>query len=208
MPPSVDQLILKIVHDISVPGVQVIDVPKIISQDSIPHRAVLRVPQLVEQLVDVPVPRWVTLARGRETAGQAWSRIWEPTGSTEAGHTAHPVDHPGRIHRQPRAVSKYWAGLGRTASSHWWTFLLATETGFAVPQTQCIDGVVVLPVEVVHTGRTVWKTVEISVVVGNVPVIMQRQFWQSFWYMSEMPQIQFIDRVLRSVARQRRAFTV
>ena len=35
---------------------QVIDVPKITSQDLIPQRAVLRVPQMAEQLVDKPVP--------------------------------------------------------------------------------------------------------------------------------------------------------
>ena len=52
------------------------------------------------------------------------------------------------------------------------------------------------------------KTVEIPVVVGNVPVTMQRQFQQSSWYMSEVRQIQFIDRVLFPVAHQRRAFTV
>ena len=39
--------------DISVTE-QVFDVPKISSQDYIPQRAVLRVPQLVEQLVEVP----------------------------------------------------------------------------------------------------------------------------------------------------------
>ena len=44
--------VLKII-DISVPE-QVVDVPKIIFQDNIPQRAVLRVPQLPEQLVDVP----------------------------------------------------------------------------------------------------------------------------------------------------------
>ena len=37
------------------PG-QLIDVPKITSQDVIPQRAVLRVPQMAEQLVDEPMP--------------------------------------------------------------------------------------------------------------------------------------------------------
>ena len=45
-------------------------------------------------------------------------------------------------------------------------------------------------------------------VVGDVPVIMQRQFQQSLCCMSEVPQIQFIDRVLRAVAQQRQDFTV
>ena len=35
---------------------QVVDMPKITSQDVIPQRAVLRVPQMAEQLVDEPVP--------------------------------------------------------------------------------------------------------------------------------------------------------
>ena len=46
---------------------------------------------------------------------------------------------------RPWAGYKYLAGLRRTASTRWWTFLLATETGSAVPQTQFIDRVVVLP---------------------------------------------------------------
>ena len=51
-----------------------------------------------------------------------------------------------RVRRRLGAGYKYPAGLRRTASSHWRTFLLATETGFAVSQTQFIDRVVVLPV--------------------------------------------------------------
>ena len=43
---------------------------------------------------------------------------------------------------------------------------------------------------------------------GYVPVLMQQQFQQSFWCMSEVPQIQFIDRVLFAVAQQRQVFTV
>ena len=48
--------------------------------------------------------------------------------------------------RRQGARYKYPAGMRRTASSHWRRFLLATETGVAVPQTQFIDRVVVLPV--------------------------------------------------------------
>ena len=50
VPQTVDQLmeVLKIL-DISSPVEQVTDVPEISSQDNIPQRAVLRVPQLVEQ---------------------------------------------------------------------------------------------------------------------------------------------------------------
>ena len=43
--------------------------PKI-SQDSIPQRRVLSEPQLVEQLVDVPVPEMVILAHG--SSGGCW----------------------------------------------------------------------------------------------------------------------------------------
>ena len=61
MPQSVDQRVdvLKII-DLSSPVQQIIDVPKIISQDNIPQRAVLRVPQLA----DVPVPRVINHERG------------------------------------------------------------------------------------------------------------------------------------------------
>ena len=55
---------------------QVIDVPKIIVQDPIAQRAVLRAPQLVEQLVDVPLPRRVTLAGGKDGVGHPWSQAW------------------------------------------------------------------------------------------------------------------------------------
>ena len=64
---------------------------------------------------------------------------------------------------------KYPAGLRRTASPHWWTFLLAIETGSAVPQTQFIDRAVVL--QGVLRGRTqsanCADTAVILVVVGK-----------------------------------------
>ena len=56
VPQPVDQLVeVSRLIDTVVPE-QVIDVPKITSQDAIPQRAVLRVPQLAEQLVDELVP--------------------------------------------------------------------------------------------------------------------------------------------------------
>ena len=79
---SGDQLVgvLKF-FDISVPE-QVIDVPKIISQDSTPPRAVLREPQLMEQLVEVPVLSFhecaVEAARG---ITQVLARVWDAAGS-------------------------------------------------------------------------------------------------------------------------------
>ena len=66
---------------------QVIDVPKITSHDIILQRAVLPVPQMVEQLSDVPVPsprdcvREVVLARWRDTAGREWWQCVGPQGS-------------------------------------------------------------------------------------------------------------------------------
>ena len=81
---------------------QVIEVPKVTLQDVVPQRAVLRVPQLAEQLVDMPVPESVILAHGRCDLGVKWCQI-----ATQGGRW------PGGLHRQPRAVCKYWAGLRR-----------------------------------------------------------------------------------------------
>ena len=53
----------------------VIEVPKIILLDYAPLRAVPGEPQLVEQLVDVPVPVWTELTRDRDVAGRVWCRI-------------------------------------------------------------------------------------------------------------------------------------
>ena len=56
MPQTVDQLVEVLrPFDTLVPE-QVFDVPKITSRDAIPQRAVLRVPQMAEQLVEEPVP--------------------------------------------------------------------------------------------------------------------------------------------------------
>ena len=55
---------------------QVIEVPKMIL-DQAPQRSSLRDPQLVEQLVDVPVPRSVILARGTDVAGNIWCQVTE-----------------------------------------------------------------------------------------------------------------------------------
>ena len=90
VPQTVVQLVdvLKII-DIPVPE-QVIEV-KIFSQDSVPQRVVLQRPQLVEQLVEVPVPffrqcviaetlREVVLARFRDSAGRVWCQCSGPGG--------------------------------------------------------------------------------------------------------------------------------
>ena len=82
------------------------------------------------------------------------------------------------------ALHKYWVGVRRTASSHWWSFLLATETFFSPPQTQFIDRVVDIQLflEIRTHSANCAETVD--------------------------SQIQFLDRVLFAVAQQREAFTV
>ena len=112
VPPMVDQLVdvLKL-FDNSVPE-QVIDVPKI-SQDAIPQRTVLFEPQLAEQLVEVPTA--VTFVPGRALFNDRHGHEWV-VGShwgvlLERLFQLHPVGAPGWIHRQPRAVYKYWATL-------------------------------------------------------------------------------------------------
>ena len=56
VPQVVDQLVEVLRPLDTVFPEQVIDVPKITSQDVIPQRAVLRVPQMAEQLVTEPTP--------------------------------------------------------------------------------------------------------------------------------------------------------
>ena len=120
VPQMVDQPvdILKIIAML-LPAVdeQVIDVPKII-HDPTPQR--LRPPepqQLVEQLVEVPVPpvREVTImAPFVDPAGRTWYWLSGTDGGSAwyAGwYTPRPVDPPGGAHRQPRAVYKYWARM-------------------------------------------------------------------------------------------------
>ena len=105
--------------------VQVIDVPKIISQDSIPQRTLLSEPQLlVEQLV------------GRASAagghpGTRQGRSWQcmvPAHCTAGdllvavGHTAHPVV-------PPRRGSPPAKGGINTRHHHNWVGASATDSG-------------------------------------------------------------------------------
>ena len=111
VPLMVDQLVdvLKL-FDNSVPE-QDIDVPKI-SQDAIPQRTVLCEPQLAEQLVEVPtVPFFVEHSSAAERVVHCfrWTRVVPDRGAhwgvfLEGWHPSHPVETPGGIHRQPRAV--------------------------------------------------------------------------------------------------------
>ena len=49
-----------------------------ISQHSIPQATLLSEPQLVKQLVDVPVPELVILARGKSALGLDWCQVAAP----------------------------------------------------------------------------------------------------------------------------------
>ena len=61
--------------DSSLPDVeQVIEVPKIFL-DVLPQRAVLREPQMAEQLVDVSMPETLVLVRGTDVAGVPWCQV-------------------------------------------------------------------------------------------------------------------------------------
>ena len=95
---------------------QVIEVPRVALQDVVPQRAVLRVPQFAEQLVDMPVPESVILAHGRCDLGVKWCQIATQGGRcywVDGWHSPRPVAPPGGLHRQPRAVYLYWAVLRR-----------------------------------------------------------------------------------------------
>ena len=76
VPQMVDSVVemLKIL-DNSLPDVeQVIEVPTI-SLHKVPQLSSLLEPQVAEQLVDVPVPESVILARGRDAAGITWCQV-------------------------------------------------------------------------------------------------------------------------------------
>ena len=82
---------------------QVIEVPKVTLQDVVPLRAALREPELAEQLVGVPVPEVVILARGKSALDLDWCQLaaqgrgfWWQTGTRNTrsdppqGFTASP----------------------------------------------------------------------------------------------------------------------
>ena len=126
VPQTVDQQVevLRLI-DTVVPE-QVIDVPKITSQDVIPQRAVLRVPQMAEQLVDEPTPSFddfelveeeeeegeeelqpslVPESYFRDDFGREWCRVYGPEGVYWWMIGTSAVQWPsGGVHRQARAV--------------------------------------------------------------------------------------------------------
>ena len=101
VPQTVDQLadVLWII-DVSVPE-QTIDVPKI-SQDVIPQRVELCVPELAEQLVTI---QGLLATCGTRSAGREGEVLL-----VACWHSPRPVNPlPRGTHRQPRAVNKHWA---------------------------------------------------------------------------------------------------
>ena len=79
VPQMVDQPVVVLQGlDMSMPVEQGIEVPKITLEDRIPQRAVLRVPLPVEQLVEVPVPETVIVARGMSALGLDWCQVAAP----------------------------------------------------------------------------------------------------------------------------------
>ena len=91
--------------------VQVLEVPKI-SQDSIPQRKLLSEPQLVEQLVEVPVPEGGhTGTRQERTMALNGARLLRGRGAT--GGRAHATSCGTLLLVSPPAQGgiKYWAGL-------------------------------------------------------------------------------------------------
>ena len=163
--------------DMSSNFVQAIDMRKI-SQDSIPQRAARRAPQLVEQLVDVPVPQVVTLARGKGAAGRVWCQLkarrgiyWRLSGTRDTQWSSPPEGFTARLGRYLNTGHpSNWASTGATDpwSRSWrWrrlTFLrscsLSSSSPFRemeVPQIQFIGRVLTIPGV---TQRTVprWST--------------------------------------------------
>ena len=109
VPQRVDQSaeVVKFFVTLPVVAEQVVEVPTIILGDTIPQRAPLRAPQLAEQLVEVPLPAWMRLALGTDVEAVHGGLL------VSGGLQAYPVDPPRGLHRQPRAVYKYWARLRR-----------------------------------------------------------------------------------------------
>ena len=108
----------------STPVEQVIEVP-MITLDQVSQRSSLRGLQLAEQLVEVPVPEWTELARGRSALGIEWRQV------ALRGEGEVLVAPPGGLHRlgavvrsrscrsrcSPRKLLKYMF-------RRWWTLRL------------------------------------------------------------------------------------
>ena len=78
-----------------------------------PPRSSLPEPQVVEQLVEVPIPLTVTLADGKDDRGIRWRRVWVGVAVPPGGWSA-PTTPAGAAQMgspPSRAVYKYWATL-------------------------------------------------------------------------------------------------
>ena len=169
VPQMVDQLSGFLKHDIA----QVIDVPKI-PLDSTPLRRPLSELQMVEQLVEVPVPESVLVACGMELR---WRRMAPVRGCgrdllVHGTHDLHQEEGtPVWVHRQPRAARQI---LGKAEAVRRPLvvdvpvlfsdkFLQSKEVDLIVPQIQLIFKVWDIPVveqrRVTHSANCAedWK---------------------------------------------------
>ena len=114
VPQMVDQLVVVLQGlDMCVPVEQGIEVPKITLEDGIPQRAVLRAPLPVEQLVEVPVPETVILARGTSALGLDWCQVAAPGGRASGGRLARATSGVTLRRGSPPAPGRYTnAGQG------------------------------------------------------------------------------------------------
>ena len=169
VPLVVDQLVdvLRFVDALVLVAEQVIEVPKIILEN-IPPRRLVRDPQLAEQLVAVPtpspahdpvpcmedqlveVPQIVTHIVPRSffvsTDGNVWSQLSGPSGVYwwRCG-TSHTQWTPTGVHRQARAVHKYWPGVVDVPSIMQLVFQQSKSYVF-FPRFSSLDRVLDIPV--------------------------------------------------------------
>ena len=153
--PSLDVPVPQMVHrlvevlrliDTVVPQ-QVIDVPKIPSQDAIPQRAALRVPQMAEQLVDEPMPSFDDSERVEEEEEEEQPRVVpESYFRDAAGCEWCPV---------PGLEGVYWWMIGTssvqwTPPLRWLTCLCSCSLRSCSPSWCSTSTVVDMPVVAVH----------------------------------------------------------
>ena len=147
-------------------------------------RSSLPEPQVVEQLVEVPIPLTVTLADGKDDRGIRWRHVWGRSGGTHwwmvgtnhtrkdrtDGFTAGPGRYAntntGQLHLPGVDVSvtmldkfQQWRCLGSSSSTDWWIFQLV-----CVGAAQCT----LCRGPWSSTGPVPWCGVD-------VPVVVQRQ---------------------------------
>ena len=125
VPQTVDQLVEVLRPLDTVVPEQVIEAPKITLHDAIPQRAVLRVPQMAEQLVDEPVPSF------------------DDFELVEVGEEEEEEEEP------PRMVpgSRVWCRVAGPAGVYWW--MIGTSTA----QHNSPEGLTARPGRYRNTGQ-------------------------------------------------------